>query len=235
MKSNQLWRAIIELRSLLNAQVKDEDSYQRFFERNPIVFSALGFDAAEPFDKKSTFRLPFDEDRNFTPEPDFICADAASGRITVFELKTPFVPAPLTRRRDGNRRKFRANLQSYVAQTKEYIKSISENAKARSVVRQALKVEKISGYRGVVVYGMIKPEDVSDVVNEAEDLDIPFEIVGFNQILDTMAEKYYWSRNDIESREGWTIQTMIRIRKAQETRKSYLFDSGEEKKNRILF
>lgn len=87
----RLWRAVVDLFSLLQDGCNEEARYQRFLEAHPVSFAVLGFDRYAAFEKRSGNSLPFDNERGFAPEPDFLCADAESGLLTVFELKTPFV------------------------------------------------------------------------------------------------------------------------------------------------
>lgn len=232
-KSNLLWHAIIELGSLIASKVNAEDSYQKFFERNPIAFTALGFDKAESFEKQSEFSLPYDEDRQYTPEPDFICALTSTGAVTVFELKTPFVDSPLTQRSDGKRMKLRAVLASYVSQTEEYMESIRERAEARVVVKNALSLTDISSYAGAVVYGLIEPNDALKLERLVARKTPPIQVVGFNQVLDALADRYYGVRNDDTSRPGWTFEMTLRLSKTQNKKVAYIMDVGGLVENRV--
>jgi hypothetical protein len=84
MSDINLWSAIYALYSLLEQRMNDENIYQEYFEKNPIVFSVLGYTSSASFEKSSSFSLPFDKERNYTPEPDFICARKESGEVTIF-------------------------------------------------------------------------------------------------------------------------------------------------------
>ena len=72
-KDLDLWNAIYALYELLTDEENSEKKYQTFFESYPVVFKILGFDTFQSYEKSSGKRLPFDNDRNFTPEPDFLC------------------------------------------------------------------------------------------------------------------------------------------------------------------
>ncbi|MFM6311343.1 MAG: hypothetical protein ACKPGB_24380, partial [Dolichospermum sp.] len=98
-------------------------------------FKILGFDTFQSYEKSSGKRLPFDNDRNFRPEPDFLCGNIESCTVTVFELKTPFVKPFIVNRTDGNRAKLNATAESYLSQATEYAKSIQGSSEARSVVK----------------------------------------------------------------------------------------------------
>jgi len=71
--SREIWAAMQQLWRLMKDEEKSEDKYQSYFERNPVVFTVLGYDYAKSFEKKSGNKLPFDEDENKFQEPDFIC------------------------------------------------------------------------------------------------------------------------------------------------------------------
>ena len=48
VNANNVWKALFELSELLRAACNAEDAYQAYFERNPIVFEVLGYDAHSP-------------------------------------------------------------------------------------------------------------------------------------------------------------------------------------------
>ena len=142
-----LWAAIYALYCLLIDQVNDEASYQSLFEQHPAIFSVMGLDTSASFEKRSSNAIPFDPERNFQPEPDFICAEISSGNLVVVELKTPFVGEITTARQDGNRAKFKAIAESYVSQATEYVESIRQRPDARDVVKSVLGISRIADYR----------------------------------------------------------------------------------------
>ena len=142
-----LWAAIYALYCLLIDQVNDEASYQSLFEQHPAIFSVMGLDTSASFEKRSSNAIPFDPERNFQPEPDFICAEISSGNLVVVELKTPFVGEIKTARQDGNRAKFKAIAESYVSQATEYVESIRQRPDARDVVKSVLGISRIADYR----------------------------------------------------------------------------------------
>ncbi len=149
---DSLWAAIYALYCLLIDQVNDESAYQSLFEQHPTVFSVMGLDTASPFEKRSSNVIPFDLERDFRPEPDFICAERSSGVLVIVELKTPFVGKITTARQDGNRAKFKAIAESYVSQATEYVESIRQRFEAREVVKSVLGINRIADYRAVIVY-----------------------------------------------------------------------------------
>lgn len=139
-----LWAAIYALYSLLVDRINDEASYQTLFEQHPAIFSALGVDIAQSFEKSSSNAIPFDYERNFRPEPDFLGAKLVSGNIIVVELKTPFVGDITTSRQDGNRAKFKAPAESYISQVTEYVESIRQRDAARDAVKKILGISRIA-------------------------------------------------------------------------------------------
>ena len=151
---NKIWKAITELFFLLAQPNLPEKEYQSFFERNPCVFDILGFDCYAPFEIESGNKLPFDEERGFTPMPDFICGKRDVDEAVVFELKRPDETRGVTTRADGNRAKLRANIEGYVSQTCEYVKSIRGNSDARKVVCQILGMKRIRSTSGFLMCGI---------------------------------------------------------------------------------
>ena len=47
------------------------------------VFDCLSFEKPFSFEKQSPYELPFDSDRNYTPEPDFIVKNKNSSILPV--------------------------------------------------------------------------------------------------------------------------------------------------------
>ena len=87
-RDEQLWAAIYALYCLLVENKNEENLYQELFERHPIIFSVLGVDIAAPFEKSSPHSLPYDLDKEYTPEPDFVGVELPAGNVVVVELKT---------------------------------------------------------------------------------------------------------------------------------------------------
>jgi hypothetical protein len=166
--NTELWAAIYELFVLLDDRVNQESAFQGYFERHPVVFNVLGYDVAVPFDKSSQHKLPFDDERNYRPEPDFICGVRLSGEVTIFELKTPFQSGMTTSRADGNRAKFLATIESYLSQATEYVDSIRGRESARATVKAALQLNTISSYKIALVYGLCDMNEAPSVARLAE-------------------------------------------------------------------
>lgn len=233
MENNALWQAIYDLYELLIEKVNDESAYQSYFEKYPVAFSPFGFDVALPFEKKSPCKLPFDSERNYRPEPDFICGIRRTGEVCVFELKTPFEPAAITSRSDGNREKFRATIETYIAQATEYVDSIREREAARTVVSEALQIDRISSYSIVIVYGLHNPEDAATIAR-LEDKRIPkTQIVPYDGVFDALVALYSASRTDAEARSGWTYWWVVDIASEQRNRRSYVCDVGTRDHDRL--
>jgi len=146
-----LWKAAYELYKLLIEREDAEDKYQFYFEDYPVALEVLGLDVVKSFEKRSSNKLPYDAERGYCPEPDFIGANLSTGLVAVAELKTPFVGKLTTSRSDGNRAKFKANVESYISQATEYFESIRGRADARLAVQAALGVSVVSAYEAVVV------------------------------------------------------------------------------------
>ena len=228
-----LWAAIYALYCLLVDKVNDEAAYQALFEQHPVIFTLVDVDVAASFEKKSKNRIPFDPERNFQPEPDFICADSSSGSVVVVELKTPFVGEITTARQDGNRAKFKALAESYVSQATEYVESIRERPEARDVVRRSLGIGRISNYRAVIVYGRRADNDAVLVNNLCAQRKVPTEIVFYDDLLDRMCDAYLVARRDGNSRAGWCFVSHLYLAAEQIYKKAFLANYGAADADRI--
>lgn len=221
-----MWAAIYDLYCLLIDQVNDEASYQTLFEQHPAIFSVMGLDAAASFEKKSSHAIPFDPERNFQPEPDFISAESSSGKLVVVELKTPFVGEITTARQDGNRAKFKAVAESYLSQATEYVESIRQRPDARDVVKRVLGISRISDYRTVIVYGLRADNDAILVNTLSAQRKVPTEIVFYDDLLDRMIEAYAIARRDSASRVGWCFVSHLYLAPEQIYQKAVLAAYG---------
>jgi Shedu protein SduA, C-terminal len=232
-----LWRAIYALYCLLMSRSNFEDEYQRFFERHPVAFSAFDIDEAKSFEKRSSHSLPFDEDRKFQPEPDFIGVDRASGNVTVVELKTPFVGDITTARADGNRAKFKANTESYISQATEYVDSIRERSDARAVIKTAFGIEAIAAYNIILIYALSEENNPTLVSELASQRKIPTRVIFYDTLLEQLVASYSTARRDIFSRPGWCFVFHICTPPKQAYRRTYLgeYGTGHADRLSILF
>jgi hypothetical protein len=213
--------------------VNDEASYQRLFERHTSIFSVLGMDIASSFEKSSSNKIPYDPERNFQPEPDFICAELPAGNIAVVELKTPFVGEITTSRQDGNRAKFKASAESYISQTTEYVESIRQRPKARDAVKRVLGLERVADYRAVLVYGLAAENDATLISTLLSQRKIPTEIIFYDQLLDRMVDAYSRNRNDSQSRPGWCFVSHLHLAPIQIHQKAFLAEYGGMDSDRV--
>lgn len=226
MGDNELWLAIYDLYELLIDRVNEENSYQSYFENHPIVFSVLGYDAAVPFDQRSRHKLPYDSERGYRPEPDFICGIRLSGEVTIFELKTPFQSSPTTSRSDGNRKKFKATVETHLAQASEYVDTIREREDARVIVSKALQLPRISSYKISIIYGLSDAKDAPSVARLADKRIPQTEIMPYDVLLDRLTNQYSISRRDTSSGPGWCFCCHLTIAPEQINPKAYIFDMG---------
>lgn len=233
MSPSDLRRAIYHLYELLAEKVNAESAYQGWAETNGVIFEVLGYDAVKPFEKRSGNCLPHDPERNFTPEPDFLCCDRATGIVTIFELKTPFVSDPITERGDGNRKKFNAKLESYLSQATEYADSIRERESARHVVKDALGLTAISACRICLVYGISDNADESAVTKLCENRKSVTEILFFDRLLNRLAASYLATRSDGVRRTGASVVHHLVLSPDQIHSPAYIADFGEPLRNRL--
>ncbi|WP_201604818.1 Shedu anti-phage system protein SduA domain-containing protein [Psychrobacter immobilis] len=231
--AEQLWTAIYDFYCLLVSKNNEEASYQRLFEQHPAIFTVLGIDTAASFEKSSPNTLPYDQDRGFNPEPDFIGAEFEAGILTVVELKTPFVGNITTSRNDGNRAKFKALAETYISQTTEYVESIRQNREARDVVKKVLNVSKTSDYRAKLIYALSAENDAHLVSSIMAQRKVPTEIVFYDDLFDRMVKAYSIGRSDNLSRVGWCFVTHIYLGNMQASGKTFIADYGSGSADRI--
>ena len=179
-----LWTAIYGLYSLLINKVNCEEEYQSYFEKNPVAFDILNLNNIKSFEKSSSCSLPFDDDRGFTPEPDFIGIENTSCRVSIVELKTPFVGDITTSRADGNRAKFKAFTESFISQATEYAESIRDRSEARDIIKSEFGIEKISDYKIYLICGLKTDNDPRLVATLTSQRKIPTEIVFYDDLLE---------------------------------------------------
>jgi len=232
-KDEQLWSAIYALYCLLIENKNEENLYQELFERHPIIFTVLGVDVAASFEKSSPHSLPYDSDRGYVPEPDFIGVELPVGNVVIVELKTPFVGEITTTRQDGNRAKFKAMAETYISQSTEYIESIRERNEAREVVKSVLNFERIADYKVKLIYGLSNDNDVNLVGKLAGQRKVPTEIVFYDNLLNKLIDVYSVSRRDINSRLGSCFVFYIYLNPAQPAKKVFLAEYGTDSTNKI--
>lgn len=232
-EDTDLWNAIYALYSLLSNRVNDEANYQAFFENHPAVFTSLGFDEAKSFEKASPHVLPYDKSREFRPEPDFIGISRENGKLSIVELKTPFVGSITTSRSDGNRAKLKANAESYVSQGTEYVDSIRERSDARDVVSQVLSVERIAAYELLLIYGLREENDCALVAALTSQRKTPTEILFYDSLLDRLIDRYSIARKDVYTRPGWCFVFHLVVPMEQVHQRAYLGDFGSGERNRL--
>ena len=232
-KDEQLWSAIYDLYVLIKEKKNDENLYQELFEKHPIIFSALGVDVAKSFEKSSPYSLPYDEDKGYTPEPDFIGVELSAGNIIVVELKTPFVGDITTARQDGNRAKFKALAEGYISQATEYIESIQQRSEARDVVRRELNFEKIAAYRVKLIYGLSVDNDATLVSSLVARRNIPTEIIFYDDLLNKLIDMYSISRTDTDSRSGWVFVFHIYLSHQQSANKVVIAECGSGSRDKV--
>ncbi|NEQ44168.1 MAG: DUF4263 domain-containing protein [Leptolyngbya sp. SIOISBB] len=214
-------------------QENSERDYQSFFESHPIVFQVLGYDVFQSYEKSSIAKIPFDEDKDFTPEPDFLCANLDSCRLTIFELKTPFVKPLVVQRADGKRRKLTAFSESYISQAVEYVESIRGNNKAREIVKSDLSLERISTYCIVVAIGLQKDNDIAEVSRILENRKTSTSFLYYDQLLEKLIQSYSINRKYVKGSKGWTFTYHIVLDREQRFDRSYIADYGSLENNRL--
>jgi hypothetical protein len=228
-----LWTAIYELWCLLNKGVNSEREYQKFFENNRIAFTVFDIDCAESFEKSSPNSLPYDLERNYTPEPDFIGVNKSSGVLSIVELKTPFVGSITTSRIDGKRLKFKAEAEQYISQSTEYKDSIHEHSDARKTIHSLFKIDQISDYRILLIYALSEENDVKAIANLCSKRSPKLEVIFYDVLLEKMIDQYSISRRDLESRLGKVFVFHLVTPLEQQYPRAFIGEYGCGDRNRL--
>lgn len=234
--NQDIWRALLSLFRLLRSEVNSEKEYQRYFEQNPVVFRALGYDSWASFEQSSKNKLPYDQEMNRQHEPDFILGKKEQDIAEVFEIKTPFLKGLTTSRRD-KREDFRAQITSYLSQARNYKRFLDRNANARHVVCKTLGLRKATNIQATLVCGMIDSEDPAFIKLLADERDIGF--ISYDQLFFHIANQYGANRtsdpalfpNETRVDYGCTICVVVRPRASQNHSPAYIFDTQGEKTN----
>lgn len=237
-----LWQAICELTWLLEDRSQVESEFQSFFEDNPVVFPILGFQNFASYEKKSGNRLPYDHEHKRQLEPDFICGNPVNQTATVFELKTPVDCEATTSLQNGNRQKFRAIVESHIAQVSEYCEFILGNLNVRANVAKTLGLGGIKAVDGVLVYGLTNDEEAPTVTKLAARRSPPLSVWSFDGVLLELLKAYAIGRQDIflpdahghtPLVDGATFVMHAVLHSQQRAGKAYLFDVGDIGRNRL--
>lgn len=229
----QLWASIYDLHCLLQSETNGEPSYQRFFEHHPVMFSILGLNVAASFEKSSINSIPFDPERKFRPEPDFIGAELPAGNLVIMELKIPFVGDITTVRQDGNRANFKALAETYISQATEYAESIRQRSEARDIVKRALNMTSIADYRVMLVYARSSENNSTLVSTLSAQRKTPTQVVFYDELLDRLANAYSIARRDVTSRPGWCFISHIHLMPSQPSGKAFLAEYGLGSTDRV--
>jgi len=236
----EIWGAITELYFLLKQRHLLEKAYQEFFERNPSVFRILGFDCYASFEIESGNRLPYDKERRFTPMPDFICCRYDTEEIIVFEIKRSDETRAITTRSDGNRAKLRANIESYISQTCEYIKSIRSNSDSREIISKILGINRIRSISGLLVCGISHDCDAPVVAELISEREPRIEYIYYDKIYERLCDAHVLGRkqyikleNNYTGVEGVHLTVVASVSDKQKYEHAYLIDIGELQQNRV--
>lgn len=233
MRADDIWKASLSLYGLIEGKENREASYQTLFENYKVIFNILGFDAAESFEKSSGNSLPFSERLGYRPEPDFLCADRLSGDLTVLDLKTPFTGKPTTSRSKGARRKFKAEIESYVSQVEESAEYIEEEPSARKIICDVLGISEINSVNSALVLGLSTDNSPGILTRLVFRRKRPLRVLAFDEVLDNLLQAYAIGRRDMTARQGFGFFLVVRLNGYEKERKSYIIDIGDSLINRL--
>lgn len=190
MLSNQLWSAIYDLYELLIAGCNEEAKYQSYFESHESPFSILGLQQPFSFEKQSEFKLPYDPELGYTPEPDFITLKNQTSTLVIVELKTPFVGKITTSRSDGRRAKLSAKTEEYISQCTEYAQSITGRVESKNYLKNIFGIDSISNVEVFMIYALANNNPKIKAEKLLANRIVPTEIIHYDSLIDRMSDQY---------------------------------------------
>ncbi len=227
-----LYNAILSLENLIKSGNVKESDYQHCLENNPIIFESLGYLEFYPFTKEVQKKLPRDEYTNLQPEPDFIVKNS-KGIYEIFELKTP-IDKKLTISSNEYRKRFTAEISSYISQTITYNEYFTENPKNRETVEQLFDIKIQKYIPQTIVVGLEKNIDVYELHHLSSRYKDSINIITYTKILDELEREYLKIQGGEEGIKGYSINLIIKCNEKQNNLRNYIFDMAEnEKKNRL--
>ncbi|MDD7986315.1 hypothetical protein PQO01_15295 [Lentisphaera marina] len=235
MNNNELWSAIYSLHYLLVNKINLEKYYQELFERHSIIFSVLNLYNPKSFEKSSEYCLPYDKERDFTPEPDFIAHKKHSSTLTIVELKTPFIKQSTTARKDGNRCKFTAAVSSFRSQATEYSQTIKERESARDYLKGLFSLEKISDVDVILIAGLESENKTYEVEKLLSEYKTPTQIVYFDTLMNMLLNKYHESANTPVGKRGLTATYVISLDSIQNHGKNVISEAKSQSGDSLTF
>ncbi len=214
----EIEKAIVELSYYLNNDIKDENTYQKWFETHPIVFQSLGY---KDFIPHPVLNLGNDEKYI----PDFL-VQRIDGIWEIFELKTPNVKIL----KDKERRiDFYSNINEYHAQCVEYCDFFLEKCN-RERFKSDYKIEIQNRLNGILVVGLDNGIDKFKI-HELTYKRGQVKILTYSDILNFLEFERVENHSIHENLNGFSFHMVMKLLKIPE--KNYLLDVGSIERNRI--
>lgn len=232
--TDRLWSAIVDLYELIWRDQTAESQYQLFFEKHPVIFEVLGYDCQASFENRSRNNLPHDRDLNKDQEPDFIAGSSVKRHLEVVEIKTPIRGRMLVERRDGGRKKFRAEIEEYISQANEYKEHLERNQDARDAASAVLGFSTARNFGCTLICGLYSEQDAPEIKRLASIRNITF--IFYDELFTILVKAYAEGRpmdtalHDMpdELASSVTILVIVDIDNAQNNDPAYVFDVAGE-------
>lgn len=146
----------------------------------------------------------------------------------------------ITARADGNRAKLRANIDTYVSQTCEYVKSIRANFDARQAVCGILGMSNIRSTSGLLICGTSNDRDAPILTELISEREPRIRYMYYDKLYEKLCDAYARSRKQYvkvgksyEGTEGVHLTVMASISPDQVHDCAYLIDIGGKRENRV--
>jgi hypothetical protein len=214
VKRTDLELAITQLASLLRKNETREAKYQEFFEKNPIVFEALGYVRA--YSRPRLQKVDGDY-----LEPDFL-VQQVDGLYQIFELKTP---------RDKlineikNRDKLSASIDKYISQVAVYSEYFDDSLH-RQWVKDSLSLDIQKQPDMVLVVGVDENTDKKLLHLLVKRRTGALHVVTYTDILTRLQFQHAALYGSLDTQSGVSWHGIITLHDVDINRPQYYFDAG---------
>lgn len=216
MTREQIETAIIELDNLLSIDSEEEQAFQNWFERNPIIFRVLGYLNYLP-------HPIITEPSGKTHIPDFL-VEQSNQNWLIFEIKTAQTKILLDReRRNG----FYAAFARYLDQCHEYSEAF-DNSETLSNFQERYEI-KLMGKRpsSILVAGRNDGLNKTELFKQTNRNNPPITFLTYDDIREALDRYRFFHFESYEKAKGFTLITFLVFHKiVPSIANNYICDVG---------
>lgn len=219
----QFENAISELRKLLNQDTYNEDKFQEWFEKHPIVMSSLNYKRSIPH---PTFRAY----NNELYIPDFI-VQLLNNTWEIFELKLPYEKLL----KDKNRRNtFYAKVFEYCQQCIEYSQFFTDNTNRLNFQKEHNFIIP-SPPRSKIIIGRDNGLDRFELIKKVDQFSNSIDILTYDDVMRQLEFDRLKVLGEYENVSGLAVHLVARINKSDKLNYLFSFGSSGTKNNLSIY